>query len=52
MSRKEELKKGRIPLQTFRADIDYAQEEAHLPLGTIGVKVWVYRGEIFEERSK
>ena len=50
MSRKEELKKGRIPLQTFRADIDYAQEEAHLPLGTIGVKVWIYRGDVFEER--
>jgi small subunit ribosomal protein S3 len=51
MSRKEELKKGRIPLQTFRADIDYAQSEARLPLGTIGVKVWVYRGDIFEDRS-
>jgi small subunit ribosomal protein S3 len=51
MSRKEELKKGRIPLQTFRADIDYAQEEAHLPLGTIGVKVWIYRGEVFENRA-
>lgn len=52
MSRKEELKKGRIPLQTFRADIDYAQDAASLPLGKIGVKVWIYRGDIFEERSK
>jgi small subunit ribosomal protein S3 len=51
MSRKEELKKGRIPLQTFRADIDYAQDEAYLPLGKIGVKVWIYRGDIFEERG-
>ncbi len=51
MSRKEELKKGRIPLQTLRADIDYAQEEAHLPLGKIGVKVWIYRGDIFSERQ-
>lgn len=51
MSRKEELKKGRIPLQTFRADIDYAQDAAQLPLGTIGVKVWVYRGDIFENRA-
>ncbi|MBI3573968.1 30S ribosomal protein S3 [Candidatus Kaiserbacteria bacterium] len=51
MSRKEELKKGRIPLQTFRADIDYAQGEANLPLGKIGVKVWIYRGEVFEERA-
>lgn len=50
MSRKEELKKGRIPLQTFRADIDYAQGEAHLPLGKIGVKVWVYRGDVFADR--
>ncbi|MBV9349362.1 MAG: 30S ribosomal protein S3 [Patescibacteria group bacterium] len=51
MSRREELKKGRIPLQTFRSDIDYAQEEANLPLGKIGVKVWIYRGDIFEERA-
>ena len=51
MSRREELKRGRIPLQTFRADIDYAEDHASLPLGTIGVKVWIYRGDIFEERS-
>ncbi|XKT74707.1 MAG: 30S ribosomal protein S3 [Patescibacteria group bacterium UBA2163] len=51
MSRTEEMKKGRIPLQTFRADIDYAHEEARLPLGTIGVKVWVYRGEVFDDRT-
>lgn len=48
MGRKEELKKGRIPLQTLRADIDYKREEAFLPYGKIGVKVWIYRGEIFE----
>lgn len=52
MSRREELKKGRIPLQTFRADIDYAQEQAKLPLGHIGVKVWIYRGDVFEDRSQ
>ena len=52
MSRTEELKKGRIPLQTMRADIDFAHDEAHLPLGTIGVKVWIYKGDIFAERSK
>ena len=51
MSRKEELKKGRIPLQTFRSDIDYAQDEARLPLGKIGVKVWIYKGDVFEDRS-
>jgi small subunit ribosomal protein S3 len=47
MARKEEIKRGRIPLQTFRANIDYAQQEARLPYGAIGVKVWVYLGEQF-----
>jgi small subunit ribosomal protein S3 len=51
MSRSEALKKGRIPLQTFRADIDYAQDEAMLPLGKIGVKVWIYRGDVFVNRA-
>lgn len=51
MSRTEELKKGRIPLQTFRADIDYAQVAANLPLGKIGVKVWIYRGDVFADDS-
>jgi small subunit ribosomal protein S3 len=51
MSRKEELKKGRIPLQTLRADIDYAQDEANLPLGKIGVKVWIYKGEVFKKEQ-
>lgn len=52
MSRREELKKGRIPLQTFRSDIDFAKERANLPLGVIGVKVWIYRGEVFEAETK
>lgn len=52
MSRREELKKGRIPLQTFRSDIDYAKERANLPLGVIGVKVWIYKGEIFAAEKK
>ncbi|HEX8591268.1 MAG TPA: 30S ribosomal protein S3 [Candidatus Paceibacterota bacterium] len=47
MSRKEEIKRGRIPLQTFRANIDYAHQEAYLPYGVIGIKVWVYLGEQF-----
>lgn len=47
MSRKEEIKRGRIPLQTFRANIDYAHQEAHLPYGVLGVKVWVYLGESY-----
>ncbi len=45
MSRKEEIKKGRIPLQTFRADIDFSHEQAHLPYGVIGVKVWICRDD-------
>jgi small subunit ribosomal protein S3 len=50
MSRKEELKKGRIPLQTFRADIDFAHEQAYLPYGVIGIKVWIYRGTIYQDK--
>ena len=49
MARTEMHKKGRIPLQTFRADIDYAHYEARLPLGNVGVKVWIYKGEIFSK---
>ncbi|MCB9805711.1 30S ribosomal protein S3 [Candidatus Nomurabacteria bacterium] len=52
MARTEELKKGRIPLQTFRADIDFARERAKIPQGTLGIKVWIYRGEVFENDTK
>ncbi len=52
ISRSEELKKGRIPLQTLRADIDYAQEKAHMTYGDIGIKVWIYKGEIFAKDRK
>ncbi len=47
MSRREEIKRGRIPLQTLRADIDYSREKSYLPYGVIGVKVWIYRGDVF-----
>src|SRR3989344_1046851 len=47
MARREWLKAGRIPLQTLRADIDFVRGRAHLPYGDIGIKVWIYRGEIF-----
>ena len=47
MARQEDLKKGRIPLQTMRADIDFAREKAHMTYGDIGIKVWIYKGEIF-----
>lgn len=50
MARREELKKGRIPLQTLRADIDFARVTAALPYGAIGIKVWIYRGDVFEDR--
>jgi small subunit ribosomal protein S3 len=51
MSRREQVKKGRIPLQTFRADIDFAHEEALLPYGIIGIKVWIYKGNIFADKK-
>ena len=52
MARKEEAKKGRIPLQTLRADIDFANERAILPYGVIGVKVWIYKGDVFGDRKE
>ncbi len=52
MARREKLKKGGIPLQTFRADIDFSRKEAHLPYGAIGVKVWIYKGEVFSEKQR
>ncbi len=52
MSRTETLKKGQVPLQTFRADVDFARERATLPLGVIGVKVWIYKGEVFSDKGK
>lgn len=51
MARYEQIRRGGIPLQTFRADIDYAQKTAHLPYGVIGVKVWIYKGQIFSEKG-
>ncbi len=50
MSRTESTKQGQIPLQTLRADIDYAKEKAILSYGAIGIKVWIYRGEIFANK--
>ncbi len=50
MARNEDLKKGRIPLQTLRADIDYAREKAHMTYGDIGIKVWIYKGDIFADK--
>lgn len=50
MARVETKKVGRIPLQTLRADIDYAFYEAKLPLGKIGIKVWIYKGDVFAKK--
>ena len=47
MARQEDLRMGRIPLQTFRADIDFARARAKIPQGDIGIKVWIYKGEVF-----
>ena len=47
IARKEHLKKGKIPLQTLRSDIDYASSTAYTTYGTIGIKIWIYKGEIF-----
>ena len=52
MARQEDLKKGQIPLQTLRADIDFAREKAHMTYGDIGIKVWIYRGQIFSKDLK
>jgi small subunit ribosomal protein S3 len=51
MARREWDKEGRIPLNTLRADISYGQVHAHTTYGRIGVKVWVYRGDILPDRQ-
>lgn len=49
MARREWLKKGSLPLQTLRANIDYTQLNAYTIYGVIGIKVWIYKGEIFDK---
>jgi small subunit ribosomal protein S3 len=51
MARSESYKEGRIPLSTFRADIDYALQEAHTTYGRLGVKVWIMKGEVYGKRE-
>jgi small subunit ribosomal protein S3 len=48
MSRREKVVEGSVPLHTLRADIDYGLAEAHTTYGVIGVKVWIYKGEVFD----
>ncbi|MGB4729910.1 MAG: 30S ribosomal protein S3, partial [Candidatus Hydrothermia bacterium] len=52
IARKEWYLKGRVPLQTLRADIDYAQCTAFTKYGTIGIKVWIYKGDILKKESE
>lgn len=51
MARREWVREGRVPLQTLRADIDFAKSEALTTYGRIGVKVWIYKGEVLPGRS-
>jgi small subunit ribosomal protein S3 len=51
MARSESYKEGRIPLSTFRADIDYAMDEAHTTYGRLGLKVWIMKGEVYGKRE-
>lgn len=52
IARSEQYKEGRIPLHTLRADIDYAQATAMTIYGTIGVKIWICRGEVLDRSTK
>jgi small subunit ribosomal protein S3 len=49
IARTEWTREGRIPLHTFRADIDYGTAEAHTTYGVIGIKVWIFKGEVFKQ---
>jgi small subunit ribosomal protein S3 len=51
IARSEQYKEGRIPLHTLRADIDYSLREAQTVYGKIGVKVWIFKGEVFGKRD-
>jgi small subunit ribosomal protein S3 len=52
IARRQTLKEGRLPLQTLRASIDFGLAEARTTLGRIGVKVWIYKGDIIPEKAK
>lgn len=49
IARTEHLEEGNLPLQTLRADIDFARATAHTTFGTVGIKVWIYKGEKFDK---
>src|SRR3546814_831595 len=48
IARSEWYREGRVPLHTLRADIDYGFAEAHTTYGVIGIKTWIYKGEVFD----
>ena len=52
IARREEFKEGRIPLHTFRADIDYGTATAITTFGCIGIKVWIFNGEVYGREKK
>lgn len=52
IARTEHLSSGKIPLHTLRADIDFARSTAFTTYGTLGIKVWIYKGDVFEERKE
>jgi small subunit ribosomal protein S3 len=51
IARLEHMEEGALPLQTLRADIDFVRATAHTTFGTVGVKVWIYKGEVFNDKK-
>jgi small subunit ribosomal protein S3 len=51
IARTEHLSNGKIPLHTLRADIDFARSTAFTTYGTVGIKVWIYKGDVFEDKK-
>ena len=51
IARREWLYKGKLPLQTLRANVDYGEATAHCSYGTVGIKVWIYKGDVFQKKN-
>ena len=52
IARRETLAQGKIPLHTLRSNIDYSRGAAHTTYGAVGVKIWIYKGQVFSKKSK
>jgi small subunit ribosomal protein S3 len=52
MARVESYREGRVPLHTLRADIEFGQSEAHTTYGSIGVKVWLFKNEVIQQKKR